>query len=87
MPSYTLAVGSAAAPTPICRALPISAPTSLRLPAPCPLPALPPSLARCSSLEQAFSDLRNLMTKAGEMVQLAERFRTHINRKETGASL
>lgn len=29
----------------------------------------------CRTLEQAFADLRGLMAKAGEMVQLAERFR------------
>ena len=29
----------------------------------------------CRTLQQAFSDLRGLMAKAGEMVQLAERFR------------
>lgn len=37
-----------------------------------------------STLEQAFTDLSNLMGKAAEMVQLAERFRVHINRKDTG---
>lgn len=32
-------------------------------------------LLHCRSLEQAFKDLRGLMTKAAEMVELAERFR------------
>ena len=32
-------------------------------------------MLRCRSLEQAFKDLRGLMAKAAEMVELAERFR------------
>lgn len=35
-------------------------------------------LCCCRSLEHAFKDLRGLMAKAAEMVQLAERFRGRI---------
>ena len=36
----------------------------------------PSAVIKCRSLEEAFKDLRGLMAKAAEMVDLAERFRT-----------
>ncbi|GAB4820027.1 hypothetical protein N2152v2_007073 [Parachlorella kessleri] len=40
-----------------------------------------------NTMEQAFSDLSNLMGKAADMVELAERFRSHMNRRDgTGSA-
>ena len=41
-----------------------------------------PGCVACSTMEQAFSDLSNLMGKAADMVELAERFRSHMNRRD-----
>lgn len=72
---------SSSASTPI-----FGAPVALSLLSLVPPEAHPPACPPrpCSTMEQAFTDLNNLMGKASDMVQLAERFRAHINTRGPG---